>query len=162
MRRLAIFVEGQTERLFLVRLIHEITGDKNISIDEERATRGRQFETINAYRSNDETKYYILLRDCRSDSAVKSCILEAVEKMAKANYERILGVLDVYPKKHNDIPDFDRGLKYKVPTKFIPIKFILAIMETESLKWLRFDGHSEAQRYFGKKECQHEKEAGAV
>jgi hypothetical protein len=29
------------------------------------------------------------------------------------------------------------------------------------MKWLRFEGHREAQMYFGKKECQDEKKAGA-
>lgn len=132
MKRLAIFVEGQTEQIFVTRLITEMATNKNIVIVQEQKIQGQNFVTIDAQRITPDTKYYVLIRDCRNDAQVKSAIIEVAERFANQGYEKILGLRDVYPKTHAEIPALVQWLHYKVPTRFLPINILLAIMEVEA------------------------------
>jgi len=134
MKRMAIFVEGQTEQLFVTKLLIEIAGEKNISIDQEKAVtkHGSRFFSVIQASKNLDRKYYVLIRDSGNDELVQSDIRDACENLAKKDYDRILGLRDVYPKTFADIPRLELGLKYGIPTRFIPIHIILAIMEVEA------------------------------
>ena len=132
MKRLAIFVEGQTEQIFVTKLITEMAGNKNIVIVQEQKIRGQNFVTIAAQKITPDTKYYVLIRDCRNDTQVKTAIIDVAERFAERGYEKILGLRDVYPKTHSEIPALVKWSNYQVPTKFLPIKILLAIMEIEA------------------------------
>lgn len=132
MKRLAIFVEGQTEQIFATKLLTEIAGTKSIAIEHQKKHTGQNFLTVSASRITDYTKYYVLIRDCRSDSAVKSSIIDVAEKLSEKGYEKILGLQDVYPLTHDQLPQRERWLNYGVPTKYLPINIILAVMEIEA------------------------------
>ena len=67
-----------------------------------------------------------------NDELVQSDIRDSCESLAKKNYQKILGLRDVYPKTFADIPKLELGLKYGIPTKYFPIHIILAIMEVEA------------------------------
>ena len=87
MKRLAIFVEGQTEQLFVTRLLREIAGENRIDIIQEKYIsnyRGRVVTAIDAVSTIDEKKYYVIIRDCGGDSFVKSDILDGYEKLCKS------------------------------------------------------------------------------
>jgi hypothetical protein len=134
MKRMAIFVEGQTEQLFVTKLLTEIAGEKNISIEQEKAITkngNRLFSVIHASK-NLNKRYYVLIRDSGNDELVQSDIRDSCENLAKKNYEKILCLRDVYPKTFADIPKLELGLRYGIPTRFIPIHIILAIMEVEA------------------------------
>jgi len=132
LKRLAIFVEGQTEQLFITKLIKEIAGDKNVAIIQEQKIQGQNHTTIKAEKITDETKYYVLIRDCRNDDQVKSSIRYVAESFANQGYEKIVGLRDVYPKKHSEIPELKKWLTYGIPTKYLPINILLAVMEVEA------------------------------
>ncbi len=135
MKRLAIFVEGQTEQLFVTRLLREIAGENRIDIIQEKYIsnyRGRVVTAIDAVSTIDEKKYYVIIRDCGGDSFVKSDILDGYEKLCKKGYGGIIGLLDVYPKPRAEIARYESGLKFGVPTKYIPISIHLAVMEIEA------------------------------
>jgi hypothetical protein len=134
MKKLAVFVEGQTEQLFIVRLIKEVAGENNVIIDEEKRISGQCFTSINAHQINDNAKYYVLVRDCAADNAVKTAIIDAAESITRGNYQKIIGVLDVFPKTYTDIPKFKDGLNYRLPIINIPIIFILATMGKHTVK----------------------------
>jgi hypothetical protein len=135
-KKLAIFVEGLTEQQFVSKLCIEIAGDKNIRIEHQKARKthkgNRSFYVIGATSNNTGKKYYVLIRDCGSDTTVKSDIIDSCETLAKSNYEKILGLRDIFPKTHVDIPQIERYLNYRVPTRFIPIRILLAVMECEA------------------------------
>jgi len=117
---MAIFVEGQTEQLFVAKLLREIAGEKNISIEQEKAISKnghRLFSVIQASKNLDK-KYYVLIRDCGNDELVQSDIRDSCESLAKKDYQKILGLRDVYPKTSADIPKLELGLKYGIPTKY--------------------------------------------
>lgn len=136
MRKLAIFVEGQTEQIFVEKLVKEVAGSKRIAIRLEKAARNkkgnRTFVALHATRESDNKELYVLIRDCSSDSTVKSDIIESLPSLNRENFEMIIGLRDVYPLANSDIPKLRRYLNYRVTTKFMPVRMALAIMEIEA------------------------------
>ena len=142
MKRLAIFVEGFTEALFVEKLIEEIAGKNKVLIDHKEVRGGtttrRTMRSIRASKPNGQN-YYILLLDCGGDTLVKSRIQEEHENLTKAGYLRLVGVRDVRPAfTHADIPKLEKTLPLYIKTKLIPVIFILAIMEIEA--WFLAEG----------------------
>ncbi len=138
MKKIAIFVEGQTEQVFVRKLLEEIAGRKNIYIETQMAkidrNGNRYFTVIRAASASGsvDRKYYVLIRDCGSESNVKTDIRDSLESLSRSGYEKIIGLRDVYPLACADIPRLEFGLRYEIPTRFIPVSIILAIMEVEA------------------------------
>jgi hypothetical protein len=137
MNRLAVFVEGYTEVVFVEKLIEEVAGMKNVLI-ERRLIRGgsttrRTMRLITAARQRTGEQYYVLIYDCGGDDPVKTRILEEHSNLTKKGYSAILGLRDVRPKfSHADIPKLEADLPKYVKTSLIPVTFIPAIMEIEA------------------------------
>jgi hypothetical protein len=132
MKKLAIFVEGLTEQLFLEKLIFELCNKNNITIDlfQNSGPKGqRSIRAITLSPPNISVKYYIAIYDCRGDDTVKSDILENLKSLTKANFETVIGLNDVYPR---DLANVKLYLNYYIPTAGIPIKMLLSIMEIEA------------------------------
>ena len=140
MNRLAVFVEGYTEVVFVEKLIEEVAGMKNVLI-ERRLIRGgsttrRTMRLITAARQRTGEQYYVLIYDCGGDDPVKTRILEEHSNLTKKGYSAILGLRDVRPKfSHADIPKLEADLPKYVKTSLIPVTFIPAIMEIEACSW---------------------------
>lgn len=138
MHKLAVFVEGYTELLFIDRLISEIGGTHNVIIEQRKIRGGgsrlkRTMSTIKAAKPATGQQYYVLLIDCGGDSLVKTRILEEHEKLTQVGYRKIIGIRDVRPNySYGDIPKLESGLRKYVKTSLIPVEFILAIMEIEA------------------------------
>jgi len=125
-KKLAIFVEGLTEQLFISKLFIELTGGKNIKIECQKARKtprgNRSFQVIDATSTDTGQKYYVLIRDCGGESTVKSDIVDSCADLTRSNYEKILGLRDVSPSfTHADIPKLERLLR-----------ILLAVMECEA------------------------------
>ncbi len=137
MNKLAVFVEGKTEVLFIERLIEEIAGEMNVLI-EQRQIRGgstceRSMLTIKAARQKTSQKYFVLIYDCGGDGSVKTQIVEEHENLNDSGYSRIIGLRDVRGRlTHADIPKLEKQLPLDIQTSLIPVDFILAIMEIEA------------------------------
>ena len=136
-RKLAIFVEGQTESIFIERLLSEIVGKHRLVIAVMDAVNLRTYN-VNALDSG-KTEFAVLIVDCRGDDTVKSRILENRSSLLKANYELILGIRDLYPIARADINKVIMHLRTGVPTKDLKIEICLSVMEIES--WFLFDEH---------------------
>jgi hypothetical protein len=134
MKKLAIFVEGQTERIFVEKMLIEVAGRNNIVLREEktfRKIRGRRtFQIIKNEANNPQKKYYVLIRDSSSDSTVKSDIIDNCERLTNSGYSKIIGLRDVYP--YYDIKKLRKNLAYGLPTKYAPISIHLSVMEIEA------------------------------
>ena len=101
MNRLAIFVEGYTEVLFVYKLIEEIAPRNNVRI-EHREIRGgkrvrRTMRRVTAASPDTGQEYFVLIIDCGGDSLVKTRILEEHENLTRKGYSRIIGIRDVRP-----------------------------------------------------------------
>lgn len=137
MHKLAVFVEGYTEILFAERLISEIAGSKNISIEQRKIRGGsrvrRTFSVIQAAEQLGTEKYYVLLVDCGGDALVKTRILEEHQNFSNNGYQKIIGIRDVRPDfTYEDIPKLEINLKKYIKTSLIPVEFILSVMEIEA------------------------------
>jgi hypothetical protein len=136
MKKVAFFVEGISEQIFVEKLLVEIFGRHKISIETIKISGGKNSPIKKAKypfnNSGNNSDYFAVIYDCGGDSTVKSYILEERESLIKANYLKIIGLLDVYPRMREDILKFKRGLNYGTPTKDIEIAYVLSIMEIES------------------------------
>ena len=137
MHRLAIFVEGYTEALFVAELTKQIAGARNVQI-EHRQVRGgtnapRKMTLIHGTKQGSGHRYFVLIVDCGGDEQVKTRIQEEHENLTKQNYAQIIGIRDVRPKfTHADIPKLEAGLPKYIKTSLIPVQFVLSVMELEA------------------------------
>jgi hypothetical protein len=137
MNRLAIFVEGYTEVVFIKKLIEEIAGRHRVLIEHRKilggATTRRRYQLIRAAQPLTDQEYFFLIIDCGGDDQVKTRIIEEHQNLTNNGYTKIIGVRDVRPKfTYADIPKLEINLPRYISTSLIPVKFILSIMEIEA------------------------------
>jgi hypothetical protein len=129
-KKLAVFVEGQTESIFTKKLLEEIAGRKSVLFQESKANEITQLRE--ASKGKKEFKYFVLIVDCGNDESVKSRILENRESLIRAKYELVLGLRDLYPHPRADLERVLQGMYTRVPTKDIQIELCLSVMEVEA------------------------------
>ena len=137
MRKIAIFVEGQTEQIFIEKLLIEAAGKRNISIEKRQASGGqsakRRLRLIEASAPSSSHRYFAQIVDCGSDSRVKSDIRDRYDGLVAQGFETIIGVRDVYRDfTHAQIPLLRSGLRLYLKTSPIEVKFVLSVMEIET------------------------------
>lgn len=119
MKRIAFFVEGQTEQIFVNRLIKEILGTQQINIIQKQFRGGVNIPKVEIVRNSSfsrNPKYEVLIFDCGSDNHVKSEILDNIETLRKNGYEMIIGLRDLYPLPIDDLEKLEKGLRF-LPNK---------------------------------------------
>ena len=137
MHKLAIFVEGHSELLFVRRLLQELAGRNNVAIHSQQIVGGKSIPRksiiIDAAQVAGNERFYILISDCGGDHQVASRIKEEHATLSASGYTKIIGVRDVRPDfSILDIPRLERGLKFGVRTDLISVDFILSVMEIEA------------------------------
>ncbi len=130
MKRAAFFVEGQTELIFVRRLLEEIAGARNIAFHEERR-HAKSYLVLKADHVVAQ-KYYALIVDCAADNAVASAILDRYAVLSAAGYELILGLRDLYPLSFGELPALRAGLGTILPTGNPQAHITIAVAEVES------------------------------
>lgn len=136
MKKMAIFVEGETELRFIDRLLREIANEKNLRILLERASGGarsvRTYDVVADSGGGFEKNFYIRIVNSGTDNRVGSDIRDNYEALMNANFNMIIGVRDVYPLLLSDLPNLRTGLRYRLRTKPISVDFVLGVMEIEA------------------------------
>lgn len=138
MKKLAFFLEGQTERLFVESLIRYSAGKSHVRIHSQRGNLGRKhqriFIEVSATNIGTGDDFYILVIDSGSDKSVISDIKELYPNLVNQNYSLVVGVRDVRPDcSRRDIRKLRLGLYSSIPTiPQLPVEFHLAIMEVEA------------------------------
>ena len=134
MSRIAIFVEGQTEKIFVERFLQEYLGGCQIEIEFQKRL-GKTLTKVTGIRHNPFAEYHFSIIDMTGDSNVFSALYERAEQMMQRGYAYLLGVRDVYPQYTRDkIPIILRDLR-KLFSRFSfgdRLKPIFAIMEIEA------------------------------
>lgn len=131
MKKLAVFVEGLTEQIFLKKLFNEIANVNDIEIEEYKLI-GKDTATLIASSKISNKKYYILIVDVGGDSRVQSTIIETYDNLVKKGYSKIIGLRDVYPHSINDVEKIRNAIKEGIETKPVYAEVILAVMEVEA------------------------------
>lgn len=115
MKKIALFVEGQTEQIFLHRLVTEILGRDTTSVILKRSIGGSNAPRQEIVRHASlvrKPKYYVLINDCGADNRVKSEILENIESLSESGFQCIVGLRDLYPLTVGDLPRLEKGLRF--------------------------------------------------
>jgi hypothetical protein len=136
-KKIACFVEGQTEQIFVERLFQEIAGHKNISIKTykfqgNKANRISQPLKLSTIKN---APFFVLLYNCDCDSQVVSDIRKQHESLTNSGYEKILGLRDLYPdplERKQEKETGTTGLLKHLQKTGVPISVIYAVMEIEA------------------------------
>ncbi len=132
-KKLAFFVEGQTEQVFIQKLLLEIAGRHNITIDvvQTRGSGPARTVVISGH-SAANTQYYALVCDCGTDNRVASDINDNYSGLIAQGFSFILGLRDVYPEPDAKIPAMRAAIAKILPKGTIAAHLVLAIREIEA------------------------------
>jgi hypothetical protein len=135
MKKIALFVEGQTEQIFTEKLIREFISKHRIHIEKDEFSGGKKYprrlSRMTGRDINAGTEYYFMIYDCGGDSRIKSDIRENLDSLRKASFSLVIGIRDVYPE--TDLEKIKRHLDEGIsPMLDLSVKIVLAIMEIES------------------------------
>jgi hypothetical protein len=103
MKKIAFFVEGQTELFFLNKLLIEIAGTKNVLIKLIKLRgKGTSKSTDEIFpktlaQGSNTVNHTVLIYDCGGDESVKSRILEEYQDLLSDGFSEIIGLRDLYP-----------------------------------------------------------------
>lgn len=128
--KIAIFVEGLTELEFLKSLINEIATTKNVSLEIHAQHKGVLHLVTKQQAPKPEVHF--LLANCCNDDQVKTLIIDNYSGLVSQGYSQIIGIRDVFPLSHADIPKLVKHAKTGLPTTPISPEIYLAVMEIES------------------------------
>jgi hypothetical protein len=137
MKKLAMFVEGRTERVFVERLIRLMVDLKRLRIAVFRASGGnktpRRIKLVHQTPPGPEQEYYIQIVESQNDERVGSDVRENYEGLVRASFSMIIAIRDVYP-RHTfaQVPALRSAVRYRVKTKPIDPTFVLSVMEIEA------------------------------
>lgn len=133
-KKLAFFVEGQTEQIFLKSLLEQMAGQKRIDVHATtyQSTSLTKLELTKKRIFRSDLKYFVLLTNCENDEKVKSVILDQRPTLTSAGYSLILGLRDLYPKTVADIANVKTNIAYGLPTVGVPTRIFLAVAEVEA------------------------------
>ncbi len=155
-RKIAFFAEGQTEQIFIERLLTEAAGSRKMKVETLQAIGGRRFARF-FYKLTPETNaadhsFYALIYNCGSDGRVASDIRDQYPTLVSSGYSTIIGIRDVAPEvRRSDIPKLRAGVSRFMPQVPIAPLLVLATMEVEAWfmgeythfpRLLIFDKHS--------------------
>jgi hypothetical protein len=137
MIKAAIFVEGQTERIFAEHYVKEILGRSLAAVETRRAVGGanhkRRLTLLKGQSARAHHECFIMIVDCGCDNRVVSDIRDNYHSLCAAGFHMILGIRDVYPNfSYGEIPRLRSTLSSFLPSKPIAVEIILAVMELEA------------------------------
>lgn len=144
MKKIAIFVEGQTEYDFVKRLLFEIIGKENISIIANRMF-GGDSKIANPRNQKPYDEHLIIDAPFQAsffissgDNKVTSDIQEEKDRLGNLGFSKIIGLRDVRGDQnkrkltHTDLPDIERLHRLVERSISIPTQIITAVMEIET------------------------------
>lgn len=144
MKKIAIFVEGQTEYDFVKRLLFEIIGEENISIIANRMFGGnRNLENLRHPKLHAEhlvvdASFHASFFISSGDNKVTSDIQEEEDRLSNLGFSKIIGLRDIRGDQngrkltHTDLPEIERFHRFVEQSISTPTKVITAVMEIET------------------------------
>ena len=130
-----MFVEGQTEQIFSEKLIYEIMGNLEFSIENFKFKGGKTITRrpiwVTAKNTNENVDFYFVIYNCGGDNKVQSDIRERLDSLREESFSLVIGIRDVFPE--TDIAKLKTYLYFGFPSvSDVSIKIILADKETEA------------------------------
>ncbi|OUL74731.1 DUF4276 family protein [Paraburkholderia hospita] len=132
MKKVAIFVEGDTEFFFVEKLVQEVAGYGKVRLVMVK----QHGNTIHFVKTNgapgDVAQLEIYLVNCSCDGKVKPFIVERGERLKNKGYTSIIGLQDLYPKGLEHLEKFEQGLARGLEHVPIPVTICVAVKEIEA------------------------------
>jgi len=137
--KIAIFLEGQTELIFVREMILKVF-DYNVTIDYVKRSH------LKTYQKAKNATHSFRLIDCEGDENVLKLLLESEDKYWKLGFDKIMALQDMYTKAYKSAAK-TKGIQKELNEKYIQIRqktinkkalkpekisFHFAIMEVES------------------------------
>lgn len=135
---MAFFVEGQTEQIFVNRIIRYMLGPKNTNIIQRKLRGGTNMPKQEITRHASlalRPDYEVLIVDCGADNRVKSEMLENLENLHDKNYKYMVGLRDLYPLPLEELQVLSKGLLFLPPrlkNKVEVFDVVIAVREIET------------------------------
>lgn len=101
MRKIAIFVEGLTEQIFIRTFIPLILGWENVSFECFQIY-SEQMSAVPFLYPNEHAEVHFLIVDVSNDEKVLSAVKDREEWLIQKGYERIIALRDMYSKAYRD------------------------------------------------------------
>lgn len=135
MVKIAFFVEGQTERIFLENLLDNYFTHPYFNIESLQLVEGKATTITKANYDHEEVKLYFLIFDVMGDGNVNGAIFERSENLInRSGYSHIIGIRDLFPNPLGSLPqmvaDFNEVFSEK--EFFNKLTQIIAVMEVEA------------------------------
>lgn len=130
MKKIAIFVEGQTEMIFVTDLLVSIAGANNIALSVERYF-SKTFIPLTSDPYRDQT-YFALVVNCGSDNSVATAILDRHAGLTTSDYSLILGIRDLHPIADDEYDKLRAALAGLLPNHGARTSMIVARREVEA------------------------------
>lgn len=136
MKKLAIFVEGQTEEVFIEKLLLEFANQNSIVFNINRLSGGKSCDRtptiIKSEATTKHTEYYILIFTSCSDERVVSDYKERYHKLIDAGYDKILALRDLYPQSYENLERISGSITTVLNMDGIPNNIHIATREVET------------------------------
>jgi hypothetical protein len=147
MKKIAIFVEGQTELIFVREYLLKQFEYQGIDLECRNLFKDEKIQSAEYDFPNKEAKVHFQIINVGNDTSVLQRILKREQLLWNAGYERIIGLRDMYSSDYIEAMKQPREIKPELNRKFIEgtnktleqkakepqnIKFHFAIMELEA------------------------------
>lgn len=150
MKKVVIFVEGNTELIFVREYLRKRFEFEYEDLEIEcRKRQFKRFDEVPFQIPNPNAKFHFRIIDSGSDVKVLDDILEDEQRLYNLGYQKIIGLRDMYSENYIKIVEQSRVIQTDINQKFIDvsqerinqkaknpdsISFCFAIMEVEA--WL--------------------------
>jgi hypothetical protein len=135
MKKIAFFVEGQTEQIFISEFLSQLFGSHKIVIKTHEMRKLCHNISIENFITDESKEYFVVIYDCGTDEKVKSDILDNSQKLQKSGYNCIIGLQDFFnpkrQKKGITVQQLKKGLNFGL-LQIIPTEIFLAVQEIEA------------------------------
>lgn len=132
MSAFAIFVEGQTELVFVESLLFALFGYQGLRIEREEQYAGIYRNIGFRGAPPENTYHHILLVNCAHDGKVLPAIQERANKLRNAGYDRIIGLRDIYPRPNDELEEICGLIANLLVSMPLPCKIVIAVREIEA------------------------------
>ncbi|MDR5813082.1 hypothetical protein QCE62_05690 [Caballeronia sp. LZ033] len=135
-KKVAFFVEGQTEAIFLTELLFAYFSYQSLRVTHRQAIGDDVVEIGVRGSPPQDTIYDILVLDCQGDNRVLSAIVDRQGYLHKQGYSEVIGLRDLFNPKSKGVTHAD--LKAEIDEYLaeqgclISSKVFIAVMEIEA------------------------------
>lgn len=135
MIKIAFFVEGQTERIFLESLLNNYFTHPYFNVESYQIIENKATLITKAFYDHPDIRLSFLIFDVTGDGNVNGAIYDRSESLIKkSGYSHIFGIRDLFPNKKEEIESIKEAFEevFGNLDYFKQLTQIIAIMEIEA------------------------------